>query len=106
MSVAYLISQEFMELAKEKSGNPDPSFYDLKDPFFLSENALGSDLQCPRDGRLGCALTDVVPRRYRGPCTHFLSWTWCYKVSVFQDALWSWVELDKLDPENIFLFCC
>jgi len=106
ISVAYLTSVEFRTLGQEKTGHDDPNFYDLKGPFFDSEHGLGRETCCPRDGRRGCALIDFLPRKHRGTCTHFLSWTWGYSIKLVQDGLDLWLEQSGLIAENTFLFCC
>jgi len=51
-------------------------------------------------------MIDVLPRKYRRACTHFLSWTWSYTVSQVRDALQVWMESNQLDPSQIFLYMC
>jgi len=87
ISRAYLVSQEFKDLAQQMSGLDDPCFYDLQDVFFAGDRAIGRDTPCPRDGRPGCALVDYLPKKYKGECTCYLSWTWSTKLSVFQSSL-------------------
>lgn len=112
VSVAYLTSTEFLLLARRMSGHTDPTFRDLADlhrkgaPFFDENDGLGCSTPCPRTGIQGCALVDWLPRQHRGACTHYLSWTWGYKVSMFQSALRLWVGDAGLDPAQAFLYCC
>lgn len=106
VSVAYLLSPEFRSLAQQRSGKEDPTFYDLKDAFFLCDDPLGRGKTCPRDGQAGCALTDWLPRGHRRACTHFLSWTWGYTLNQVCGALQQWLEQANLDPERIFLYMC
>merc|ERR1711971_225744 len=68
ISVAYMLSEGFTHLAQQRSALDDPSFYDLKDPFFVGAQALGRQTRCPRDRRKGCALVDFLPRVNRGRC--------------------------------------
>merc|ERR1711871_1388385 len=93
-------------MAKQKSGMTHPAFYDLKDSFFFGSDALGQSQMCPRDGRDGCALVDFLPREHRGRCTHFLSWTWGYKVSLVQEAVLNWTLAFILSQKATFLYCC
>eukprot|EP00913_Durusdinium_trenchii_P005396 g5030.t2 len=63
VSVAYILSREFLELSQNRSGKDDPNFYDLKDAFFLpsdpvAQPPIGGTVLCPRDGRPG-----ALPRR-------------------------------------------
>lgn len=107
VSICYLMSEAFAELALEKSGINDPSFYDLKDSFFFGENPLGGDVICPRDGKPGAALVDWLPRHHRGKCTHFLSWIWSYKVSLVQQALQHWLDTTlTVNADEVFLYMC
>ena len=42
---------------------------------------MGQEIICPRDGKAGCAkMVDWIPREHRRQQTHFMSWTWKYKV--------------------------
>jgi len=106
VSVAYLLSDEFLELAQTSSGLEDPTFYDLKEAFFYSESPIGQDVECPRDGRKGCALVDVLPRCHRRACTHFLSWTWKYSLSTVRSALKEWLDREGQNPADVFLYMC
>ena len=56
----------------------------MKTGFWLSEDPIGEDIICPRDGRPGCALVDWIPRRERREQTHFMSWTWKYSLQQVQ----------------------
>ena len=56
----------------------------MKTSFWLSEDPIGEDIICPRDGRPGCALVDWIPRRERREQTHFMSWTWKYSLQQVQ----------------------
>ena len=108
VSVAYLLSTEFMLLAQTRSKLDNPNFYDLKDAFFLSTDPIpiGSDKICPRDGKLGCALVDVLDRYHRGECTHFLSWTWGYSLNLVRSSMMAWADQSKIDPKKTFLYMC
>ncbi|CAK9040744.1 Meiotic expression up-regulated protein 10 [Durusdinium trenchii] len=111
VSVAYILSREFLELSQNRSGKDDPNFYDLKDAFFLpsdpvAQPPIGGTVLCPRDGRPGCALVDTLERQHRRECTHFLSWAWSYSVSLVQSAMRSWMDQGKLEPSKTFLYMC
>ena len=108
VSVAYLLSTEFMLLAQTRSQLDDPDFYDLKDAFFFTTDpiAIGSDKVCPRDGKMGCALVDVLDHCHRRECTHFLSWTWGYSVNLVRSSLTAWTDQSKIDPKKTFLYMC
>ncbi|CAK0801018.1 unnamed protein product [Prorocentrum cordatum] len=106
VSAAYLLSDEFEQLAAERTGCIDPTFYDLKDSLFFGPNALGRAKPCPRDGLPGCAIIDTLPPQHRGFCTHFLSWTWGYKLSSLRSALEGWLARSTLNPEKVFFWMC
>jgi len=106
ISVAYLVSDEFTQEAKKRSGLDDPNFYNLEKAFFHKETGIGCKTACPRDRRPGCALVDVVPRRYRRRCTDFLSWIWGYKVAMFQQTLSLYMSSSGREAAETFLYCC
>jgi len=106
VSLAYLVSSDFEDLARHASGLDDPTFNDLKWPFFLGPNALGRDKICPRDGMKGCALVDVLPCHMRGKATHFLSWTWASKVSTVGGALVRWTHTTRLEATDVVFYMC
>jgi len=103
--LAWILSTEFKELAQQLAGKDDPTFYELKEAFYMNAK-LGWERTCPRDGKQGCAFVDTLPPHHRGRCTHFLSWTWAYSVGTLQDALGKWVTTSGKDPQSTFLFCC
>lgn len=107
VSLAYLMSDEFLKLAQRLSGKEDPTFYDLKTVFFFGDHALGRENRCPRDGLSGCALVDWLPRNYQGRCTHFLSWTWGYRLSVVRGAMEHWLEVNgDVKASEVILYMC
>ena len=106
ISAAYLLSDEFMTIARERAGKENPKFYDLEKGFFFSGSPIGQDVCCPRDGRAGCALVDALPARHRGAATHFLSWSWAYSVGQVRSALTSWLAQEGLEGSEVFLYMC
>ena len=77
IGLTYVTSPAFTLKAQEATSKSNPSFTDMKKPFFLSgANAIGADLLCPRDLQLGCSFVDSVDTVYRQKATHFLSWVW------------------------------
>eukprot|EP00438_Fugacium_kawagutii_P022234 Skav229658 [mRNA] locus=scaffold1030:37887:43608:- [translate_table: standard] len=92
VSIQYLLSADFAQLATQRTGKTDPTFIDppfastfddaqdMKTAFWLAADPIGRDIMCPRDGRPGCALVDWIPRCERREQTHFLSWTWQYHL--------------------------
>lgn len=87
VSIQYLLSADFAQLATQRTGKNDPTFIDMKTAFWLSEDPIGRDMICPSDGRAGCALVDWIPRCERREQTHFMSWTWKYSLHEVQSAL-------------------
>ena len=97
VSLAYLMGH-FAHLAYARSGEHDPTFLRLKEVSWIStkclchilaaapavrvtfiaevfwegEDKIGSNLPCPRDGRMGCALVDWLMPEYRKKQTHFM----------------------------------
>merc|ERR550532_441905 len=104
--MAYLLSDDFELLAQEKTQKSDPTFYEVKDAFWLSSDPIGKNIKCPRDGELGCSFLDALPRKYRRMCSHFLSWTWAYHVQMFRSCLAEWIARQQQNPGEVFLFCC
>ena len=104
VSMRYLLSESFAELAAERTGKSDPSFIDMKDGFWLTSNPIGQNLRCPRDGKPGCALVDWLPRCDRHQQTHFLSWTWQYRLRQVTSALESYQQV--VAAEEVFFFMC
>ena len=87
VSMRYLLSEDFTQLARDRARSDDPTFNDLKEAFWLGEAPIGEDVLCPRDRRLGCALVDWIAEADAPPQTHFMSWTWRYRLSQVQNAL-------------------
>ncbi|CAE7252254.1 unnamed protein product [Symbiodinium sp. CCMP2592] len=107
VSMSYLLSADFRDLARRRTGQSDPTFNDMKDAFWLSDDAIGQKVICPRDGREGCALVDWIPRNHRRQQTHFMSWTWRYHLSQITSALdMHRKSMSELMPEDIFFYMC
>ena len=106
VSLRYLLSKEFAELARGRTHLTDPSFKEMKVSFWLNENAIGKDMVCPRDGRLGCALVDWIPRADRRQKTHFLSWSWRYTLEQVQSALRVFQANAVVEANSIFFHMC
>ena len=104
VSMRYLLSDSFAVLAAERTGKSDPSFIDMKDGFWLTSNPIGQNLRCPRDGKPGCALVDWLPRSDRHQQTHFLSWSWQYRLAQVRSALQSYQPVAA--AEEVFFFMC
>jgi len=105
--VRYLLSHEFLHLVRMQAGSDDPSFYEMKDSFFKGPNALGASHICPRDGEKGCALVDTLQRGMRGQCTHFLSWTWAYRLSEVKSGISMWLQRNiHLEAAEVMFFMC
>ena len=74
----------------------------------MTDAAIGWDVLCRRDGRLGCALVDWLPREHRREQTHFMSWTWRYALSQVKGALeaYSASMSSTAAAGNVFFFMC
>ncbi|CAE7252245.1 unnamed protein product [Symbiodinium sp. CCMP2592] len=107
VSMSYLLSADFSDLARQRTGQSDPTFNDMKDAFWLSDDPVGQKVICPRDGREGCALVDWIPRNHRRQQTHFMSWTWRYHLSQITSALdMHRKSMSELVPEDVFFYMC
>ena len=108
VSLGYLLSLDFEQLATQRTGKENPSFVDMKTGFWLSEDPIGANVFCPRDGRPGCALVDWIPPDDRREQTHFLSWTWKYTLAEVASAL-KMFQQNMEDPHaasGVFFFMC
>ena len=108
VSIDYLLSSDFMQLAMQRTGQPDPTFMDMKTAFWLSDDPIGANMICPRDNRQGCAMIDWLPRSERREQNYFLSWTWRYTLSQVRSALLAFQQdiADHSASNRIFLFMC
>jgi hypothetical protein len=107
ISLAYILSDDFAKQAREATGKEDPSFMDMKEPFFVNEATRRNEKRlCPRDLKRGCSFVDSLPANQRKKATHFLSWVWRYSLSVFCGAMRMWLEKNNEDPEKIFFWVC
>ncbi|CAE7791129.1 unnamed protein product [Symbiodinium sp. CCMP2456] len=106
--VAYLTSDRFADLVQARGASKASTFRQLKEVFYFGDNPIGKNVICPRDGRMGASFVDsgTLPRESRAPCTHYLSWSWQYEVQVITDALEHWVESEKLDASDVYLYMC
>lgn len=107
VSLEYLISSHFKELATSRTGLANPTFMDMKTGFWLAEDPLGCDIVCPRDGKLGCALVDWIPRVYRRQQTHHLSWSWKYTLGEIRSAMRLLMQNQSSGQHTaVFFFMC
>jgi hypothetical protein len=106
VNVPYVCSDEFLQLARSRTCVDDPTFLQMKEPFWLQSDPIGGHVMCPRDGKLGCAFVDTLSPQHRGECTHFVSWVWGYKLSIVTDSLREWTRRANLDPAKTFLYMC
>ena len=102
VSMSYLLSHDFQNLASARTGRSDPSFEDMK-IFWLGDDPIGKDVICPRDGQPGCAMVDWIARCHRRQQTHFMSWTWRYSLSEVRSAL---QKYRSGEVEGVFFFMC
>ena len=86
----------------------DPTFNDMKSAFWLAPDPIGEHIQCPRDGKMGCALVDWIRKDERRAQTHFLSWVWGYRISQVQSALrmYRLSAHSALAAQDMFFFMC
>ncbi|CAE7889487.1 WD repeat-containing protein 5-like [Symbiodinium microadriaticum] len=106
VSLRFLIDPaQFSQIAQEAAGKENPNFHELAPVIAYGPTALGSGSVCPRDGRPGCALVDVVPS---GPATHFLSWAWSYQLQTVVLALRHWGEDtgNEVNSDQTFIWIC
>ena len=96
----YLLSEDFVKVARKRTGKEDPTFNDMKDAFWMCDEPLGHDVRCPRDGRMGCALVDWIPRAGRQEQSHFMSWTWRYSIGQIRSSLEMWMA-DSDKPKEL-----
>ena len=107
VSLQYLLSSHFEELATSRTGLENPTFHDMKTGFWCGEDALGRDIVCPRDGKLGCALVDWIPRVYRRQQTHHLSWSWKYTLGEIRSAMRLFMQNQSSGQHTaVFFFMC
>ena len=108
VSMGYLLSEEFTTLARQRTGMSDPTFNDMKSAFWLAADPIGEHVQCPRDGKMGCALVDWIPKDERRAQTHFLSWVWGYHISQVKSALRMYRLSAHAAPaaQHMFFFMC
>merc|ERR1712100_1017183 len=72
----------------------------------MGDDAVGKNVVCPRDHEPGCSYLDTLPPEHKGPCTHFLSWTWAYRLSTVQCALQNWTRSTGKQPEDVYFWMC
>jgi len=105
VSLRYLLSGDFEDLARGRTQLEDPSFNDMKPAFWLGADPLGGDIICPRDLKPGCALVDWLPQKERREQTHFMSWTWSYRLSQVQSALWMY-QASSVIQQDVYFYMC
>ncbi|OLP97873.1 hypothetical protein AK812_SmicGene19726 [Symbiodinium microadriaticum] len=101
----YLLSEHFAELARDRTAERDPTFHRMKEAFWLKDAPIGADIQCPRDGRPGCALVDWLPPSERRAQTHYLSWTWVYSLYEVRSSLDTFAGSIR-ESHQVFLYMC
>ena len=88
----------------------NPNFYDIKDAMACSEDAVGKDKVCPRDGQYDCSIVDAFwccRDGSAGAANQFLSWAWGYRVQTFKSGLRAWSKsVDQIDPRTVFFWIC
>lgn len=105
VSLRYLLSSDFARLASDRTGERNPTFNRMKETFWLQGDPIGQSIICPRDGRLGCALVDWLPRADRREQTHYLSWTWMYSLEKLRSALEMFAS-SCIESHQVFFYMC
>ena len=103
VSMAYLL-HDFVHLARQRSEAVDPTFLQLKEVFWCCEDKIGQGLYCPRDGKLGRALVDLLSPNQRQRQNYFMSWSWQYSLGQVTNALQMWKA--PMAAENVFFYMC
>jgi len=108
VGVTYLIGNILRSLACGRTGLENPNFHDMAASFFHGPEAIARDQVCPRDGKMGCALVDILTVQQRGTANVFLSWVWSYSLRTFQEALSNWIEQtdDTIQTGEPMFFVC
>lgn len=105
VGLRYLLSEHFAELARDRTAERDPTFHRMKEAFWLKDAPIGADIQCPRDGRPGCALVDWLPPSERRAQTHYLSWTWVYSLHEVRSSLDTFAGSIR-ESHQVFFYMC
>jgi len=105
VGLRYLLSEHFAQLARDRTAERDPTFHRMKAAFWLEGAPIGADIQCPRDGRLGCALVDWLPPSERREQTHYLSWTWLYSLEELRSSLDTFAGSIR-ESNQVFFYMC
>lgn len=103
VSMAYLL-HDFVHLARQRSKAVDPTFLQLKEVFWCCEDKIGQGLYCPRDGKLGRALVDLLSPNHRQRQNYFMSWSWQYSLGQVTNALQMWKA--PMAAESVFFYMC
>jgi len=108
VSAAYLLSGEFENLARLRTGKDNPTFHEIGNAIYLADSAdsIGKFTVCPRDGEQGCSYLDTLPPEHKGMCTHFVSWSWSYSLETVRSSVESWIYTMGLDPTRVYLWMC
>ena len=102
--ICYRFLDSFQDFFQWFSG--DPTFMEMKTAFWESPepfDPLGADILCPRDGKPGCALVDWIDRDERREQSHFMSWTWQYRLMQVRSALEMYQANSSAVPADVFL---
>lgn len=106
VSLAYLLT-DFSDLAIRVTECPDPTFHDIKKPFWEEgPHKIGQKRLCPRDLKKGCAFIDTLSYPHRDKATVFLSWVWSYHLLLLCEALRRWANSAGTSTSDIFFYVC
>jgi len=108
ISLKYLLGS-FPQEARKATGLDDPTFPEISPILAYGPMALGFGKICPRDGKVGCSITDAMTADDKRAANKFLSWSWGYKLSDVIGALQDWAKNSHADSRKTFVwmcFCC
>ena len=87
-----------------------PRFYEASPVMCIGERARGFGKICPRNDELHCSYVDALDQGScdkAGKMTHFVSWTWSYRVDFFVSCIEAWIQShspNELQSENVYLW--
>ena len=103
-SVHYLETQFKNEIKKAGLDPSKHNIYEIQEKIILE---IGRGLDCPRDGRKGCAVVDAIDGAdYAGEATHMLSYTWGYVTGKIISALVEYTKQEGLNPKQTYIWIC
>lgn len=105
ISVEYAVDV-FPAKARAATGLANPNFHEICAAMAVGASGEGHAKTCPRDGKAGCSIVDAIDERYRGRATHFMSWSWNYRLADFESAIRRWIRSQDASPGDTFIWIC